>query len=213
MHLPSPPINWEEFANTLTHGIGLLLSCAGLGILTYLAAQSGTPWHLAGCLVFGSALVLVYMTSTLYHATTHPKLKNIFHVLDHVAIFLLIAGTYTPFTLVWMRDGWGWTLFGLIWGCALLGIGFKVFSFKRFRRASTVFYVLMGWVAVLFAKPMLAAIPEGAVIWLAMGGLFYTVGVIFYVWKSLRFGHAIWHLFVMAGSACHYLAVFFYILP
>ena len=213
MQTPTFAIDWEEVANSLTHGLGLALSCAGLGILLVLAARYGDAWHVVSCSIYGGSLVLVYAASTLYHTVRHDTWKRRFKLLDHVAIFMLIAGTYTPFTLVLMRDGWGWTLFGLVWACALAGIGFKLFSTQRFRKGSTVMYLAMGWLAVLFIKPFLAALPVGSLWWLAAGGLSYTVGVIFYLWDSLPFGHAIWHLFVLGGSACHYFAVLFYVLP
>jgi len=203
----------EEMVNSLTHGLGLVLSAAGAAILLVLASLFGNVWHIVSCSIYGGSLLFLYTASTLYHSARSERLKQIMRLLDHVGIFLLIAGTYTPFALVWMRDGWGWTLFGVVWGLAVLGILFKIFSTNRFRNLSTIFYLLLGWMSVLFIKPMLAAIPEGALFWIVAGGLFYTLGVIFYAWPRLPYSHAIWHLFVLGGSTCHYFAVLFYVLP
>jgi len=218
---PSPRLNApealrmirEEMVNSLTHGLGLVLSAAGAAILLVLASLFGNVWHIVSCSIYGGSLLFLYTASTLYHSARSERLKQIMRLLDHVGIFLLIAGTYTPFALVWMRDGWGWTLFGVVWGLAVLGILFKIFSTNRFRNLSTIFYLLLGWMSVLFIKPMLAAIPEGALFWIVAGGLFYTLGVIFYAWPRLPYSHAIWHLFVLGGSTCHYFAVLFYVLP
>lgn len=203
----------EELANSLTHGIGLALSLAGLAMLVILASLKGTAWHIVSCSVYGSTLVLLYAASTLYHSLRAPRVKQILRVVDHAAIYLLIAGTYTPFTLVNLRGSWGWTLFGVVWGLALLGIVSKVFFADRFRIVSTAVYLIMGWLVVIALKPLLALVPSGGILWLLAGGLAYTFGVVFYVWPRVPYGHAIWHLFVLAGSFCHYLAVLLYVIP
>lgn len=203
----------EEIANATTHGIGLVLSIVGWIAITILSGMAGDGWDLAAAAVFGGSLVFLYSVSTLYHSVRQPRTKWILRVLDHVAIFLLIAGTYTPFTVLLMRQGWGWTLLTLVWGLAIAGLLFKLFSRYRFHPAATTLYLIMGWMGVLFADPMSAALPTGALLLIAAGGLAYTVGVIFYGWHSLRYSHAIWHIFVLVGSICHFIAVALYVLP
>jgi hemolysin III len=203
----------EEIANSITHGIGLLLSLTGLALLVVLAILKGTAWHIVSCVVYGVTLVLVYLASTLYHSVPSERTKRILKILDHSAIYLLIAGTYTPFLLVTLRGGWGWTLFGIVWGMALLGIVFKIFFLDRFRAISTTGYVAIGWLAVIAMKPLLAMLPTGGILWLVAGGMAYTLGVAFYSWRRLPYNHAIWHVFVLAGSVCHYVAVLIYVLP
>jgi len=202
----------EELANAITHGIGLVLSVIGWIGLLFLSGVAGTGWDLAASAVFGGTLVFLYATSTLYHSAGTPRLKRTLRILDHVAIFLLIAGTYTPFAGVLMREGWGWTVLALAWGFALVGLLFKLLSEHRFHPAATSLYLLMGWFGVLLADPMRAALPIGALLLVAAGGLAYTIGVLFYGWHSLRYSHAIWHVFVLVGSACHYAAVVLYVL-
>jgi len=197
----------EEIANSITHGLGTGLSVAGLTALVLLAALYGDVWQIVGFSIYGSTLIVLYLASTLYHGFQNPRAKRVFRIIDHAAIFLLIAGTYTPFLLISMRGVWGWTLLGIVWGLALLGVGFKVFFTHRFPVGSTLAYVLMGWLGVVAWKEAVARIPAGGLIWLGLGGVAYTVGVIFYAWKRLPYNHAIWHLFVLAGSICHYLAV------
>ncbi|WP_022834715.1 PAQR family membrane homeostasis protein TrhA [Salisaeta longa] len=203
----------EEVANSLTHGVGLVLSAAGWAVLLVLATLFGDVWHITSSLIYGGTLVFLYGASTLYHSARTPRMKRALRVVDHVAIFLLIAGTYTPFTLVLLRDGWGWTILTLVWGLAVAGLLFKLFSRHRFHWSATIFYLLMGWVSVIFVEPMWSALPTGALVLLAAGGLAYTAGVIFYGWHSLRFSHAIWHGFVLLGSILHYLAIALYVLP
>ena len=203
----------EEVVNSLTHGVGVALASAGAGVMIALAALFGDVWHVVSCSIYGGSLVFLYAASTLYHTARSPRAKRVFRVVDHVAILMLIAGTYTPFTLVHLRGGWGWTLFGLVWGAAVAGAAFKIVSARRFGGFFIGVYLFMGWLFVLFLKPMLAAVPAGALLWLVAGGLCYTAGVGFYVWRRLPYGHAIWHLFVLAGSACHYFAVVLYVLP
>ena len=203
----------EELANGITHGIGLVLSVAGLAILVVLSILKGSAWHIAGCTTFGVTLVLLYTASTLYHSLRTPHLKRFLKILDHAAIYLLIAGTYTPFTLVNLRGFWGWTLFGLVWSLSVFGILWKLFHVDRFQIVSTIIYIVMGWIVIIAIKPVLAAVPLSGILWLLAGGMFYTVGVLFFAWKRIPYNHAIWHVFVMAGSICHYFAVLFYVLP
>ena len=203
----------EEAANSVTHGVGLGLSVAGLILLVVLAVLRGTAWHIVGCSVFGVSLVSLYAASTLYHSSRSPRAKHVLKIVDHAAIYLLIAGTYTPFTLVNLRGSWGWALLGVIWVLCLLGMLFKVFHVNRFPILSTAIYVLMGWLAVVAVKPLFTYVALGGIVWLFAGGLLYTTGVVFYAWKRVPFNHAIWHVFVLGGSICHYFAVLFYVIP
>jgi len=203
----------EEKWNALTHGFGLGLSVGGLVVLVTLAGSNGGALHVVSCAVYGASLVVLYAASTLYHAAREPRLKRALRVVDHCAIYVLIAGTYTPFTLVVLQGGWGWTLFGLVWGMTAVGLLSKVLLADRFRAASVVTYLAMGWLAVIAVKPLLATVPPGALVWLLMGGLAYTAGTAFYGSKGLPYNHAVWHVFVLAGSLCHYLAVVFYVVP
>lgn len=198
----------EELANALTHGLGTVAAAAGGAVLIVFAALRGDSWQLGGAIVFGASLLLMYLASTLYHAVPHPAAKRRLKVLDHCAIFLLIAGTYTPFTLVGLRGVWGWSLFGSVWALAAAGIVFKLFFTGRFRALSTAIYVAMGWIALVAIGPMLQRLPGGTLGWLLAGGLAYTAGTAFYHARRLPYAHAIWHLFVLAGSACHFAAVF-----
>jgi len=197
----------EEIANTVTHGVGLLLSVAGFVVLLVLAILRGTAWHIVACSVYGASLIALYSASTLYHAVLSPRLKRALRVFDHSAIYLLIAGTYTPFLLLNLRGPWGWAIFGVIWGLAVAGVFFKLRFVDRVPRLSTALYLAMGWLVIIAAKPVLAHVPLTILLWLLAGGLFYSIGVIFYAWKRLPYNHAVWHLFVLAGSTCHYFAV------
>ncbi len=203
----------EEYANIATHAVGVLLSIVALVLMVVFAAENGDPYFIVAVSIFGATLILLYLMSTLYHSFRHPKVKHVFRVFDHSCIYLLIAGSYTPFTLVSMRGGWGWTLFGITWGLALCGIVFKIFFTKRFNILSTLMYIALGWLVVVAAKPIIASVPTGGIVWLFAGGMLYTSGVVFYVWRRVPYHHAIWHLFVMAGSFCHFLAVYYYVLP
>ena len=203
----------EEIANSITHGIGAALSIAGLTLLVSLAAIYGDVWRVVSFSIYGSSLVLLYLCSTLYHSIQHPKAKRILRIFDHSAIYLLIAGSYTPFTLVSMRGPWGWSLFGVVWGLALLGIAFKTVFIGRYEKWATAAYVLMGWLVVIAFKQMLVTVPPGGIIWLVIGGVVYTSGVLFYAWEKLPYNHAVWHLFVLGGSICHFFAVLFHVLP
>jgi len=197
----------EEIANTITHGIGLLLSIAGFVVLLIFAILRGTASHIVACSIYGATLICLYTASTLYHAVITPRLKRILKIFDHSAIYLLIAGTYTPFLLLNLRGAWGWSLFGVVWGLAFAGIIFKFWFVDHFPFLSTSVYIAMGWLVIVAAKPVLAHIPTATVLWLLAGGLLYTSGVIFYAWKRLPYNHVVWHLFVLAGSTCHYFAV------
>lgn len=198
----------EELANALTHGVGAVAAVAGATVLIVLAALRGDGWQLGGAIVFGVSLLLLYLASTLYHAVPHPVAKRRLKVFDHCAIFLLIAGTYTPFTLVGLRGAWGWSLFGSVWALAAAGIVFKLFFTGRFRALSTAIYVAMGWVALVAIEPMLQRLSAGTLAWLLAGGVAYTAGTAFYHSRRLPYAHAVWHLFVLAGSTCHFAAVF-----
>ncbi|HOW63617.1 MAG TPA: hemolysin III family protein, partial [Candidatus Contendobacter sp.] len=186
----------EEIANSIIHGVGAVLGIAGLGVLTAFASLHGDAWHIVGCSIFGAALILLYTTSTLYHSIPLPRVKAVLRTLDHSAIFILIAGTYTPFLLVNLRGPWGWSLFGVIWGLALIGIVLRIVRGRRSTFVSVALYVGMGWAVVVAAKPMLSSVAPGGLWLLLLGGLAYTLGVIFYVWKRLPYHHAIWHGFV-----------------
>jgi hemolysin III len=194
-------------ANTLTHGVGVFLSVVGGAFLITLASLEGDPWKIVGAAVFTATLVLLYVASTLYHAARSPTLKIRFKVLDHAAIYLLIAGTYTPFTLVGLRGGWGWTLFGIVWGLAVCGVIFKLFATGRFRLISTGIYVAMGWMVLIAVRPMVLRLDPAVIAWLVAGGVAYTAGTVFYHNRRLVYSHAIWHGFVLAGSICHGVAV------
>jgi hemolysin III len=203
----------EEIANAITHGIGLLLSIAGFVVLLVLAALRGTAWHIVACSIYGATLICLYTASTLYHAVISPRVKRALRIFDHSAIYLLIAGTYTPFLLVSLRGPWGWSLFGVIWGLALAGVLFKFWFVEHFVILSTAVYIAMGWLVVIAAKPVITHVPFTALIWLLAGGLAYTGGVIFFAAKRVPYSHAIWHLFVLAGSICHYFAVLSTVIP
>lgn len=200
--------HWRaERANVMTHGLGALAALVGSGVLVALVAVSGDRWQLIGATVFGLSLVLLYVASTWYHAISDPSTKARLKVLDHCAIYLLIAGTYTPFTLVSLRGAWGWGMFAAIWTLALAGVVFKLFHAGRFKLLSTAIYIAMGWLVVVAIKPLLGALDAWTLGWLLAGGLCYTLGTVFYHRPGLRHSHAIWHLFVVAGSVCHYIAV------
>jgi len=205
-----PPLR-EEIASSITHGIGSLLSIAALVILVVLASHQGTAGGVVGFSIYGSCLVILYLASTLYHAFPPSKVKDFFHVLDHASIYLLIAGTYTPVVLGPLRGPWGWSLFGVIWGLALAGMTLKIFFTGRFNVLSTLFYLGMGWLIVIAIKPMLALLPAGFLIWLVIGGLSYSLGVIFYLWHKIPYHHAIWHLFVLGGSISHFFGMLLYL--
>jgi hemolysin III len=200
----------EEIANSISHGLGFVLALVAAPILVVAATRRGTTSDLVAVSVFAGAMALMYLASTLYHALPRGRVKEAFHILDHAAIYLLIAGTYTPFTLGVLQGRWGWTLFGLVWGLAAVGILTKVFAGIRWHGLSTIVYVVMGWLVLIAAKPLWESLPTAGLLWLLAGGIAYTGGVFFYVRKDLRYGHLVWHLFVVAGSACHFVAVWKY---
>ena len=202
----------EEIANSLTHGLGLLLGIAALVVMVVHAARSGTAIHVVSASIYGATLVLLYAASTLYHALPRGRAKRVFGILDHAAIFLLIAGTYTPFTLITLDGSWGWSMFGVVWGIAILGVVLEAVSRGRARKIQLVLYLLLGWAAMIAIRPLLASLPPGGFALLLAGGLFYSLGVIFYVRRTMRWHHAIWHVFVIAGSICHYFGVMFFVL-
>lgn len=201
----------EEIANAITHGIGVLLSIPALVMLIIFAVKYGNAWHIVSFSIFGSSMLLLYLFSTLVHAIQHKKAKYVFEILDHSAIYLLIAGTYTPFVLISIRGPLGWTLFGIVWGLAVAGIIFKIFFVKKFIILSTLLYILMGWLVIVAAKPLYDSLQWEGFMLLLAGGLFYTIGSIFYVWRKIPYHHAIWHTFVLAGSASMFFCVLFYV--
>jgi hemolysin III len=211
--LLSQRLSLEELANTITHGIGLVLSIAGFAVLLVLAILKGTAWHIVACSIYGATLICLYAASTVYHAVISPRLKRALRVLDHSAIYLLIAGTYTPFLLLNLRGAWGWSLLVVVWGLALAGIVSKFWFVGRFPFLSTAVYIAMGWLVIIAAKPVLAHVPSVTLLWLLAGGLSYSAGVVFYAWKGLPYNHAVWHVFVLIGSTCHYFAVLRSVLP
>lgn len=203
----------EEIFHSITHGIGSGLSIAGLTLLVVLAILFGDVYQIVSFSIFGASLVLLYLSSTLYHGFQQPRIKHIFKKFDHASIYLLIAGTYTPFLLIGLGGSTGWTFLFIVWGIALFGVVFKILFIERFQVLSVVTYLLMGWLCVFIFREMVASIPLGAIIWLAIGGLFYTVGVIFYALQKIPYMHAVWHFFVLGGSLCHFIAVLLYLAP
>jgi hemolysin III len=203
----------EEIANSVTHGLALIASIAGLIALVITASRNGTVWHVVSCAIFGASLIALYLSSTLYHSFHPlPRVRRLFRIFDHSAIYFLIAGTYTPFTLISIRGAWGWTLFGIVWALTIFGVLFKTFLLEGYAAVSVGLYILMGWLVIFGVKPLYAAIHLQGFLWVLAGGLFYTVGVIFFAW-SRRYSHTVWHLFVMGGSFCHFWAVMFYVIP
>ncbi len=203
----------EELAHSITHGAGLLLSIAALVVMVVFSVKSGAATAVVACSIYGATLVLLYASSTLYHSLPTGRGKRIFGIFDHAAIFLLIAGTYTPFTLVTLSGRWGWSIFGAVWGLAIAGVLLEVLTRGRARRLQLVFYLAMGWAIISAAKPLLSELATGGMVLLAAGGLSYTFGVVFFVWKRMPYHHAVWHVFVLAGSICHFFAVLFYVIP
>ena len=197
----------EELAGSITHGIGIVMGIAATVVLTVKAVATADPWRIVTYPLFGLTMILLYTASTLYHGHADPQYKTRLKVLDHVSIYFLIAGTYTPVTLVAMRGNWGWTIFAVVWGLALAGAVFKLFFTGRFPVVSTVLYLAMGWMAAVAVVPLIQSVPGRSLIWLLAGGLSYTFGVVFYLWHRLPFNHAIWHLFVLGGTACHVVLV------
>jgi len=197
----------EEIANSITHGTGVGLSIAALVILVVFAAKRSDAWKVTGFSIYGAMLILLYLASTLYHAFPQPGIKRFFRILDHSSICLLIAGTYTPVTIGMMRGAWGWTMFGLIWGFALIGINLQIFVMGKLKWMSTLMFVLMGLMVLIALRPLHRVSPPGFLTWLVIGGASYIFGIIFYTWKRLPYHHAIWHLFVLGGSVSHFFAM------
>jgi hemolysin III len=203
-----------QVADIFASAIGWVLSVPGLIALICLAVRNGNGWHLIGGIVYGSSLVISYGAFTLYHVFKyHQRWGRIFKVLDHATIYLLISGTYTPFTLVNLRGNGGWTLFIVLWALTFLGVVFKIFFVYRFKILAPLIYLFMGWLILFDIKPALELIPRPGIYLLLAGGLIYTFGLIFYFWEKLRYHHAIWHLFVLAGSICHFFAIYYYVIP
>ena len=199
----------EEIANSVSHGVGFVAAVAALPVLVITALPRGAA-AVVGAALFGATAALLYLTSTLYHALPRPRVKMVFQIFDHSAIYLLIAGTYTPFTLGVLRGPWGWALFGVVWGLACLGVLLKAWGGIRYPRLSTAFYVAMGWVVLVAARPLWLRMSPPGLVWLALGGVAYTVGVVFYANDRVRYSHFVWHLFVLTGTACHFVAVWQY---
>ena len=204
----------HEILNSITHGIGVLLSIAALVLMIVFAAiNEGDAWQFVSFSIYGASLITLYMASTLYHAIQRKKTKRFFNVFDHASIFILIAGTYTPFCLVPLRGPWGWTLFGIIWGLAIAGVIFKLFFYTdKLRVISAILYIGMGWIIIIALKPLIQNVPAGSLYWLLAGALSYCIGVLFYLRRQNRFNHVIWHLFVLGGSISHFFAIFSFLI-
>ncbi|RHO54927.1 hemolysin III family protein [Ruminococcaceae bacterium AM07-15] len=202
----------EEIFNSVSHGVGVALACVGFGILIVLSALYGDAWAVSSSIVYSFSLFALYLASTLYHACPNRRVKGVLQVLDHCSIFLLIAGTYTPYTLITLRGVLGWSLFAVVWGAAIVGVVLNAIDVQKYSRISMVCYVAMGWVVVLAIRPLMASLAWNGLVLLALGGVFYTVGIVFYVIRR-SYMHSIWHLFVLAGSVCHYLSILLYVIP
>jgi len=203
----------EEKINILSHAIGFILSIVALVLLVIYASLDGDVWHIVSFSIFGSSLIILYAASTFYHRAKNPELRNRLKIFDHAAIYILIAGTYTPFTLVTLKGPTGWVIFGASWAMAITGIILKLFFTGRFNLISTIMYVLMGWIIVFAIKPLINNLPVDGLRWLVAGGIAYTAGAILYSIKKIKFNHAIFHVLVLTGSFCHFMSVFFYVLP
>jgi len=210
-HPPKSQTLGEEIANSIIHGIGVGLSFAALVILVVLASRHSDAWRIVSFSIYGTTLILLYLSSTLYHSFVNSKIKRFFRILDHLTIYLLIAGSYTPITLVSMRGVWGWTLFGLIWGMAIAGIIVTIVFKEKIKPVMVLSYVAMGLLVVIAFKPMLLMLPQKMILWLFIGGACYILGIIFYLWKRLPYHHPIWHLFVLGGSISHFFGILFYL--
>lgn len=197
----------EEIANSITHGTGVGLSIAALVVLVVFAARQSDTWKIVSFSIYGATMIALYLASTLYHAFPQPRVKAFFRILDHSSIFLLIAGTYTPITIGHLRGAWGWTLFGIIWLLTILGINLKIFAMGRFKALSIAIYILMGWMVLIIIDPLRRQVSSQMLMWMLAGGVCYTLGVVFYVLKKMPYHHAVWHLFVLAGSICHFFGM------
>ncbi len=203
----------EEIAHAITHGIGALASIVALVVMIVLAAQRGDARLIVAVSIFGSSMVILYTASTLYHALIPKRAKRFFELMDHGAIYLLIAGSFTPFSLVVLGGGWGWSSLGAVWGFAILGIIYEVVLKRPWKWLSLTFYIGLGWMMLIPAKPLSALLPHDALVLIVAGGVAYTGGAVFYAWRGFRYNHAVWHLFVLAGTACHFLCVLKYVIP
>ncbi|EMI11183.1 PAQR family membrane homeostasis protein TrhA [Anoxybacillus gonensis] len=198
----------EEIVHAITHGIGALFSIAALVVLTVFASLHGNAWHIVSFTLFGTTMLILYLSSTIVHALPEERWKRIFEIFDHSAIYFFIAGTYTPFLFLAVKGAIGWTLFGIVWGLALIGTVFKCFFVNRFLYTSTMIYVVMGWLIVFAWQPLVSGLSREGVVYLVSGGILYTIGALFYVWRGFKFHHAVWHMFVLGGSVAHFFAVF-----
>ena len=203
----------EEKINIISHAFGLILSLLATPLLIVHASINGNVWHIVSFSIYGASLIILYAASTLYHSAKKPKLRKRLNVFDHASIYVLIAGTYTPFTLVTLNGAWGWTIFGITWGLALTGIILKLFFIGKYDILSTIMYILMGWVVLFAIKPLLNNVDFDGILWLFAGGISYTIGAVLYSIKKIEYNHAIFHLFVLIGSFCHFMAIYFYVLP
>ncbi|MUK87983.1 hemolysin III family protein [Ornithinibacillus sp. L9] len=203
----------EEIANAITHGIGAVLSLAGLVILIVFSSIHGTAWHVVSFTIFGATMFILYMSSTLVHAMPPGKVKDLFEIFDHSSIYFFIAGTYTPFTFIVIQGALGWTMFGIVWGLAIAGTVFKSYFVKKYLFTSTILYVVMGWMVVIGWKQIIDNLNFNGVVLFVIGGLCYTIGAVFYVWRGFKYHHMVWHLFVIAGTTAHFFCVLFYLLP
>lgn len=201
----------EDVANSIIHGIGVALSITALVLLVVFGSLNGTAWHVVSFSIFGATLIFLYLSSTLFHGFKNERLVKFFRLFDYSGIFLLIAGTYTPITLILMRNGWGWSLFGVVWGLAVLGIILRFVFPRKIELLLSVLYVIMGWIILIAAKPMFEILPAGFIVWLLIGGASYMLGLVFLSWKRLPFHHAIWHLFVLGGSTAHFFGILFHL--
>lgn len=203
----------EELANSVTHGVGVVLAAIGMVVLVVLALLYGDGWRMVSFTIYGASLVFLYLASTLYHSVQRPRLKRVFRLLDHTAVYIFIAGTYTPFLMVSLRGPVGWTFLAIVWGMALLGIAFKTLFIGRFEKWATLGYLGMGWMCLLAFRQMMDALPAWGLAGIIGGGLFYTFGVIFFAWERIPYNHAIWHLFVLGGSTVHFFTILLFVLP
>ncbi|MCM0082631.1 hemolysin III family protein [Geomonas sp. Red32] len=203
----------EELVNRLTHGFGALLGLVGAISLIRLAFSQHDSYRVVSAFIYGCSMVTFFCLSTIYHSVRRPRIRYVCRILDHASIYLMIAGSYTPFTLITLRGPWGWSLFGTVWGLGAMGACAKIFTTHRLRFIGPLLYIALGWIVVVAIKPLSAALPANGMVLLFAGGLAYTLGVIFYLWDRLHFNHAIWHLFVLTGSACHFFAIFYYVTP
>lgn len=213
IEMPKKNRRKEELWNVITHGAGALFSVAALVVMTVFAALNGNSMHLAAALVFGASLVILYSASTIYHAVTKLKWKRLFQKIDHLCIYILIAGTYTPVALLGLKGAWGWVIFGLVWAFAIIGFIFKFSPLRRSEKLSLSLYALMGWLIIIAIKPLIENMAPGALLYLLGGGLCYTFGIYFYAKEKIPYNHAIWHVFVLGGSTLHFIGIFFYLIP